>query len=672
MNPVTPTIDAGIDELPATRRFDPRRHLRIAGLFDLWLEPGPEGGLVVPTEPSVLLNARGITDLVRRSGEAAHDVRILTSDGTRNRDLFSEVAGLLGHDVLVSPDGADVRHRYRYRRQENAEGGPLHAVPLDRVTRRCMDWVVIQPPDLATPLPGWFAVDRGVVRPRTGLVGLPLPAGLALATRADFVTRRAIAHQLTATSDGLVTVAVTARAEGFLVGDYGGTQTVHGGEQLAALLGDLPLYGSDLRLWVTWPSDPQEQRGLAEQARDLAEQTGATVWTPAPGGSAELVDGGRDLRALAPAGNAGEWHAYRPGSAAGPLALRATPDGLLVPALARVRITVSPRLALPASTPADRPDSAHDPVTVPATALDRPALITESRRAPVYGPAWLAPGQQVNAEEFEAFVVCPVDPARAVAEGVQSAELFLTALLDPGSVPNDTYLLRVRVAPGGAIPMTTLRSHIPARLQHLRGVNDAYLLPAGRLDRVSPLGGFRTYRFGRLLRTTDCADGPLRIHCSSRYRTIAGLPNDVRRWPGFGSRRAYALVPESGSRLPRGWLRLHRKAPPARPGRLLLEVRVPRGRTIDVTSTAEMLAPLTRLRSQAERLRAAGVELIVGSRSYERVQVRRVYRAQEHAWRRVPGTVTGPLPAVLSQVQPPSPTRTDHRPPGTGPTTTGT
>lgn len=649
--PVT-TIDADADELPATRRFDPRRHLRIAGLFDLWLEPGPRGGLVVPTQPNSTLDARGIADLVRRSGGSADDVRILSRDGARNMDMFSEVAGLLGQDVLVSPDGAEIRHRHRG--PGNPDAGPMHAVPLDRVTRRPLDWIVVQPPDLATPLPGWFAVDRGLVRPRTGVVGLPLPAGLALATRADFVTRRATAHRLTATSDGLVTVAVTARANGFLVGDYGGTQQVHGGEQLAALLGDLPLYGSDLRLWVTWPSDPQEQRGLAEQAREFAERTGATVWTPPPGGSAELVDGDRDLRALDPAGSAVEWQPHRPRSAASTLALRATPDGLLVPALVRPNITVSPSRAT-AST-LGRRDPVPAPLTVPATVLPRPALNTEGRRAPGYGPAWLPPGQQVNADEFEAFVVCPVDPARALAAGVPSAELFLIALLDPGSVPDDTYLLRVRVAPGGAIPMGTVRSHIPARLQHLRGVNDSYLLPAARLDRVSPLGGFRAYRFGQILPLAECRDGTLRIHCSSRARTIAGLPNDVRRWPGLGSRRAYALLPASGSRLPRGWLRLYRKTPPARPGRLMLEVRVPRGRTIDVTSTARMLAPLARVRHQAERLRAAGVELIVGSRSYERVQVRRAYLPQGNAWQRVPGTEAGPLPAVLGRVQSSVPT----------------
>ena len=92
----------------------------------------------------------------------------------------------------MTPDGAYVRHR----QHGDEADGLFDAITVDRATRQPVDWVVIQPPDLATPLPGWFAVDGGVVRPRSGVVGLPLPDGLALATRADFVTRRAAAHRL--------------------------------------------------------------------------------------------------------------------------------------------------------------------------------------------------------------------------------------------------------------------------------------------------------------------------------------------------------------------------------------------------------------------------------------------------------------------------------------------
>ena len=122
------------------------------------------------------------------------------------------------------------------------------------------DWIVDPAAELATPLPGWFTVDHGLVRPRKGVVGLPLREGSCSPPGPTSSPDAATAHRLATASDGLVTVAVTARAGGFLVGDYGGTQRVYSGGQLAALLGDLPLYGSDLRLWLTWPSDPDEQQ----------------------------------------------------------------------------------------------------------------------------------------------------------------------------------------------------------------------------------------------------------------------------------------------------------------------------------------------------------------------------------------------------------------------------
>ncbi|MBX7265048.1 hypothetical protein KIF24_02565 [Micromonospora sp. Llam7] len=653
MNAMPATTDAIIDEPPATRRFDLSRHRRITGLFDLWLEPGERGGLVVPRKPDRPLTASDITDLVRRSGEAANDVRILAADGARHTELFSEVAGLLAHDVLVSPDGAVVRHHDRQIGNE-----PLHAVPLDRTTRRVSDWLVIQPPELATPLPGWFTVDHGLVRPRTGVVGLPLHGGVVLATRADFVTRRATAHRLGSASDGLVTIAVTARAGGFLVGDYGGTQRVYDGGQLAALLGDLPLYGSELRLWLTWPSDPDEQQRLRAQAQELAETTGATIWTPPPGGSAELVDGRQDLRALDHAGKPVEWRAHRPRFALGPPALRATPAGLLVPVSASVSITAGTTAGTtspPAAAPPDfGPAEADEPTAaVPETPLPRPELAAENRRT-AYGPAWLSAAQQVNAEQFEAFVVSPVD-ARSIADGMPSAELFLLAFLDPRSMPEGSRVLRVRVEPGGAIPMELLRAHLPARLQHLRGLREAYLLPAARLDRIFAVDTFDLDRSGNLTSAGTCEAGSLRIRCASPARSIAGLPNEVRRWPTVGTRRAYALLPAERLRLPRNWLRLHRRRPPVQPGRLLLELQVPRARTIDVTATADLLAPLTRVRTQAEPLRTAQVDLILGSRSYPRVRVRRAYRADAGAWQRVPQLPKGPLPTVMARLQPSAP-----------------
>ncbi|MEU8372632.1 hypothetical protein AB0C22_05865 [Micromonospora sp. NPDC048894] len=699
-----PTGGNGFDRVPATRRFDPRRHRRIAGLFDLWLAPGPGGRLVVPTDPGRPLDARAVATLVRHGADAAQDVRILADDGARHVELFTEVAGLLGHDVLVSPDGSDIRHATDRTTgpatRSTSDGGPLDAVPLDRVTRQPMDWLVLQPPDLATSLPGWFAVDDGLVRPRTGVVGLPLPDGLALATRADFVTRRATAHRLGA-STGVVTVAVTARSGGFLVGNYSGTQDVHSGGQLAAVLGDLPLYGADLRLWLTWPSDADEQARLVTQVVELAETTGATVWTPPPGGRAELIDDRRDLRSFDPAGAIAAWQAHRPRYADGPATLDATPEGLLVSRLDRQRIVVasatggtvdttpvsdrppadrtgepdgvdtgSPTADRPApSTPATAPAPTPAGTTVgsaaeqPAVALPRPALVTDNRRAADYGPPWLRRGQQVNAEAFEAFVLAEGDPARAVTDGVPSVELFLAAFLDPRSAPAGSDLLRVRIGPGGAVAMAVLRTHVPARFKYVLGSPDTYLLPAARLDRVWLVGGFRSDGHGRLLPTVDADGEPLRIRPAPTSRSVAGLPHDVRRWPGFGTRTAYALLPARSRGLPRGWLPLHQQRPVARPGRLLVEVRVPAGRTVDVDATHTALTGLPLARTRVARLHHAGVALVLGSRSYDRIVVQRAYRAQGGGWQRIGDLTPGPLPSVVADLQSAVPARVVDPPP---------
>ncbi|MFD0746251.1 hypothetical protein ACFQ1L_33680 [Phytohabitans flavus] len=527
--------NADIPVLPVTRRFDPRKHRRITGLFDLWLEPGPRGGLVLPARPDRLLTPRSIADLVRRSGEAANDVRILTDDGARHSGLLSEVAGLLAHDVLVGPDGAVIRHH------AGRDGtGPLHAVPLDRASHRPKDWLVIQPPDLATPLPGWFTVDRGLVHPRKGVVGLPLRGGLVLATRADFVTRRATAHQLGTASGGLVTVAVTARAGGFLVGDYGGTQRVYSGGQLAALLGDLPLYGSDLRLWLTWPSDLDEQHVLAAQALALAETTGATVWTPPPGGGAELIDGQRDLRALDHAGEPVEWHAYRPRFATGPPVLRTTPDGLLVPASERPGVVLRAWSRPDRSPVAEAAPPADVRVLVPRggdTALPLPD-------GPHAGP--LEPHQE--ASDLHAFratlrMLRAPDPPR-------SAPRHQAVPADPPPAPPPKKPPAVSLAP---FP----RPHLSSRAAGRRRTGRRGCRPGSTSTRTSSRRSWS--RRGRLVcRGRDTQRRTLRCRLpgsqvgTARQPPAAGPDRAGRRDPDGGAARARTRSPSASARPPRG------------------------------------------------------------------------------------------------------------------------
>src|SRR5690242_19472384 len=111
--------------------LDARRHRRIDGLHDVWLIPHPSGGVATP------------------AGTAAEDVRILVSDGGARLDTFRDMASLLGHDVLVCPDGAVLR-------QQAATGdatGPLDAVPVDEKSGRVVDWDLVQPLGRATDLP---------------------------------------------------------------------------------------------------------------------------------------------------------------------------------------------------------------------------------------------------------------------------------------------------------------------------------------------------------------------------------------------------------------------------------------------------------------------------------------------------------------------------------------
>ncbi|ASW53426.1 hypothetical protein CIK06_03335 [Plantactinospora sp. KBS50] len=666
----------------------------MAGLYDLVLTPGVPGapGPVQPAGPLTAgpltaghLAAGHLADLVRRSADPSDDVRVLAQPGEHSEELFREVAGLLDRDVLIAPSSADLRHR-RYGTDGD---GLFDAVILDRATREPVDWLVIQPPALATPLPGWFAVDRGVVRPRTGVVALPLPDGLALATRADFVARRAAAHRLRTGAAGLATVAVTVRAGAFLTSDYRGTQRVNSGRRLAAILADLPLYGADLRLWLTWPSDPAEQRTLAENLEDLADAVGATVWTPPPGGAVQVLDDGHDLRAVDRAGAPAAWHRHRPAGPDRSPAFRSDPAGRLVPATgtgtaARVVPAGRPDAATPTGTPA-----AATPAD-PVSASERPSVLVEPRRSAPSGVPWLGPGQCVNAERFDLFVASTRPPGKLAGGGIPSPDLFLVGRLEPRPAQparSGTYLLRLAVDPGGAIPMASIRSHVPAYLQHLLAVNDTYLVPAGRLDRLRLLAGYRLTGAGRLEPVgedredpedredgadgADGADGdrPVRIDCDGAWHGVPGLPGDVRRWPSSRVSWAFALVPARGSAPPRRWLRLYRRPPAPVDGHLLLELRVPAGRAIDVPATADVLDRLPSVRSRAGQLRAAGVALIAPSRNYDRLDARRVFEAVGPAWRRRRGTPGGALPAVWSKLQ--ARPRVDGGPAGAGPVTPG-
>jgi hypothetical protein len=105
---------------------------------------------------------------------------------------------------------------------------------------------------------------------------------------------------------------------------------VYGGAELAAALHTMPLYGLDLRLWLEWPAGRGERRLLTENMQELADAGGVTVWVAAPGASAVVLDGCRDLASSSSDG--GEpWTRYVPCGLTDRPAFASDADGRLVP-----------------------------------------------------------------------------------------------------------------------------------------------------------------------------------------------------------------------------------------------------------------------------------------------------------------------------------------------------
>ncbi|WP_432990737.1 hypothetical protein [Dactylosporangium sp. CA-233914] len=315
-------------------------HRRLDGLFDIWLRTGEDGGLVALRGPATPLDAGQLADIVRRGGGAGDDVRVMMGHAGEHSALFAELAGILGRDVHISPAGSELRY---------GDGADPEPALVDAVNGQPVDWLVIQPPAMATNLPGWYEMARGVVRQRRGVVAAPLPGGITLATRADFVARRAAASELFAGHPELTTIGVAVRGGGFVVGDYTGSYQVADGRRLAAVLSDLPLYGGEVRMWMQWPSDVADRERLDGNLAKFAENTGAIVWAPERSAVTEILDSCQDLSATDRTGGPAAWRAYLPRAGESPR-FESDLDGRLSPA-GRVVATTYPGVPLVSVAP---------------------------------------------------------------------------------------------------------------------------------------------------------------------------------------------------------------------------------------------------------------------------------------------------------------------------------
>jgi hypothetical protein len=316
---------------------------RIPGLFDIAVVIASDGGLGTPDRPDRSLTGSEWAEVVRRGGGDGLDVRLLCAAGERNLPTLVAMARELGRDVLVAPAGSELRLVAPIEDPPAGRFDEGDVVAVDLATGSPVDWITVAPSGPATSPLGWFALTGGRVFARSGPVVLPLPGGgLSLATREDFVRSRAAAAALRPGHPDLLTVAVGVRSGYFVVGDYGGRSILCDGRAFAAALAILPLYGSDLRVWLSWPESTDDWRGLRHNLTELAEVTGATIWAPAAGGRAEILDGCRDLAAVGRDDQPTRWEPYGEG---GTSTFMSDVDGRLVPA-SGVAVTTYPGVPL--------------------------------------------------------------------------------------------------------------------------------------------------------------------------------------------------------------------------------------------------------------------------------------------------------------------------------------
>jgi hypothetical protein len=239
-------------------------------------------------------------------------------------------------------------------------------------------------------------------------------------------------------------------------------------------------------------------------------------------------------------------------------------------------------------------------------------------------------------------------PQRVAREGVPSADLFVLAdaVPRPGA---DRHLVRLRVEPGGAVPMSAVLTHAPPAVrQRLTGVG-TWLLPAGWLDRARLEGAFRLAGTPLLLRSTDARHG------------ADGIPEDTVRWPAATvTAEVFALVPDAPPEQPADLVALHPRLPATAPVgsralRLRLDGGADGGPAIDVTAGADRLAPLTSVRSRLAELRADGVELVLPRAAFGRVRATGLYDIEDSQWLERACPAGLPVAAVLAGTSGPAP-----------------
>jgi hypothetical protein len=289
-----------------------------------------------PADAGLLDDATAIRSLMRANGQLGADVRLLADDGERYLDQVTEVANALRCEVYLTPHGATVTY--------HCEPGPVptwDAVATDRASGAPTQWLLVRPSDLAPDTPTWFVSVAGRLRQSAGLVSVPLPGGLAFATRSAFPAVAAVAARLAdrhaPVVPALTTLAVGVELGRFEIGRFNDAGSLLGGVEFATLVSaSLDIVEPDVQLAIAWPTRKPARISLDQELMRLADALNRTVWVPEQGGRVVVApeNAPGTFAVQDDRGEPGRWRAYRSRlSAAATLRFTTDAAGNLVPAL---------------------------------------------------------------------------------------------------------------------------------------------------------------------------------------------------------------------------------------------------------------------------------------------------------------------------------------------------
>lgn len=290
--------------------------------------------------------------LARQHGDPHADIRLLVNDGARYLAPARELAEALRCDVYLPPAGAHVRYVHE---SSSVTGESWDAIAVDTATGEPADWITVRPAGTQPDVPEWFVSTRGRLRQNTGVVKVPLPDGLAFATRTTFRDTADLAGLLHTGPDRVTTVAVNADIGRFEIARFGDAGALLGGVEFATMVAaSLDEIQPDLQLLLSWPTDPAACTALDVELMRLADALNRTVWVPRPAGAAWVLPGCGEFVAVDAEGRTSQWRAYASRLAAGWQPSYGTDlDGRLVP-LGEVDVTAFPGVPFVSVPPGQR------------------------------------------------------------------------------------------------------------------------------------------------------------------------------------------------------------------------------------------------------------------------------------------------------------------------------